>query len=460
MIIFIMSYIKNGALIKLKKGEEAPKEFPSGTGLNFLYKNWDKLDFKPKKDDAATTQTRKKFLSVLSKDEVWLSKVPVIPAFYRDVDMESKRKNDINVFYTKLISNAQVLKAGSALFDMYGMSSSHRKIQDILIELYEYFVTVIGGTRGFLHHYVMGKTTDYSARSVITMPKFNGNTPKEDEVSFTHAALPLAMAIKCGAPFIHYGVKKILEGILSGGNFIYYQNKTGKVERLELAPNVYDILSQSNMERLIDLYDESKEHRLDQFLLPTVGGKKVPCLYLYNDKQNKDVDRIIFGTDPQMEDLILEEKIGAMTLTDLFYMAAENTLKDKIIYITRYPIETMQNIFPMHFNIIPCTHTEERIINGITYKRFPKKIPQGMDLKHFFIDSIRFSPLYNASAGADFDGDMISIQMTFTDEANVAADKYLYSKTNLLNIAGGTMRTFSDVCAQSMFFLTYRKKAS
>jgi hypothetical protein len=452
--------IVNRKLRKLKKDEEAPKNAPSGTGIPFLHKYWSEINFKPTPDDAPATATRMKFISLLSKDEVFLSKVPVIPAFYRDVSLESTKKNDINVFYSRLISNAQVIKSGSTLFDLYGFSSAHRKIQDTLIEMYEYFITILGGTKGFIHQNIMGKTTDYSARSVITMQRFDGSTPTNSEVSFTHCALPLSMCIKMFAPFVRYGVKRIFESLIGGNKFIYSQNKDGRIERLEISPNVYDMISQDSLQQLIDLYDESKEHRFDLLTIPTVGGKKVPCLYLYNDPTTieADKDKIVFGTDPSVEELILDNKVSTINMTELFYMAAYDTVKDKCIYITRYPVEDMKNIFSTFFNIVPCMDTEKRIINGVEYPRFPKRAKKNTILKHFFIDSLRFSPAFLKSLGADFDGDVVSCQGIFTQEANDEAAKTIHSKLNILDIASSSVREFPTVCAQSMYFLTYRKK--
>jgi hypothetical protein len=58
--------------------------------------------------------------------------------------------------------------------------------------------------------------------------------------------------------------------------------------------------------------------------------------------------------------------------------------------------------------------------------------------------------------GADFDGDTGSIQGVFTNEANAAAKKYIYSKMNILDVGGGTMREISEVASQGAYYLTYR----
>ena len=454
-------YIEDGKLLKVKQGQVLEKSVHHGSGLAFLYKHWNELNFKPKPSDAAATAVRKKFIHVLEKTEVFMSRCPVIPAFYRDVDMSTgrrKKTNIINVMYTRLILNAQTIKLGSATFEMYGMSSSHRKIQDTLIELYNHFVDMLSGTKGFIHRNIMGKTTDYSARSVISMPRYTGNSVKDEEVDFSHSAVPLSAILKCGAPFIHYGLKQMMQRILSRGNYVFYKNAKGKIERLALAHNIMDMVSQDNLERLIDLYDESKEHRLDPFLLPTEDGRKVPFFFLYTDPNKETVEQMLFANDTNIEDILLTDKISDMNLTELFYKIAYDTVRDKAIYITRYPIEDQHNIYPSLFNIVPCLYTEKIIIDGVLYPRFPKRIPKGMYLKHFFVDSLRVCPIYNKALGADYDGDMVSFQMAFTDEANEEAKKYIYSKTNMLNIGGGTMRMPPDVNLTSIYYLTYKRK--
>jgi hypothetical protein len=459
---FFVDY--NGKLTRLKDSSSPPKNRKTGTGIRFLYQVYNDIDLKPKKDMPQMSYDMRKFLSTIDREEAFISQMLVIPPFYRDVDMSSRKKHMLNILYNRLISNAAAIRTSSQIFALLGSSSAHKKIQETIQELYLYFIDIIGGTHGIIHRTILGKATDYSARLVISMPKYDAQTVDTTEVSFDKSAVPLGTIVKIFSPFIKYGVKNIINSYLSGSKFIYYQNAKGKVEQRELAPHYMDAISGDNLDKLINLYSDSKEHRLDIFTLPTIDGKNVPVGYMYNDPNQKEGEKNSFGgSDEEVEELLLDQKISPLNLTELFYMAAYDTVKDKCVYITRYPIETAHNIYPSMMNIIPCSTYSPRTISrgigfSIDYPHFPitPKGSKTFNVQHLFSDTLKLNVTYLQSLGGDFDGDQVSIQSVYTNEANEAAKKYIHSKLNILNINGTTMRTFPEVSQLGMYNLTYR----
>jgi hypothetical protein len=450
-------YVWKGKLIKLKKGEEKPVNAKSGTGLKFLYNIWDELNWKPEKGQAQLTFIHRQFLHLLKKEEIFIDKMIVIPPFFRDIDMHNNRPHVLNVLYKRLITNASSLKQASVLFEVFGTTTAHKRIQETLNEIYENFLNIIGGTKGYIHKHLMGKSTDYSARCVISNARYDTEESGTNEVSFDRSAVPLATAIKAGAPFIVYGVRKIVERILSGSKFVWTKTEKGVVERTELADNYLDVISSDHINNLIDLYYSSYEHRLDLFLLPAKNGQKVP-LYFSLD-QNSQEGTLITSTTENVENIMLDKIIKPMNLTELFYLASYDTIRDKIVYVTRFPVEDQHNIYPSLMNVIPCNRVKKVVINGVVYPRFPITFDSDMnDLNHLFTDTLRLFPSNLPALGGDFDGDMVSIQMIFTNEANEAAKKYIYSKMNILNVANGTMRSFLDVSSWCIYGLTYKNE--
>lgn len=454
-----------GKLIQIKSDTPVPTGVKKGTGINFLYSVWNDLKFEVTAATAPGTAARYKFFSSLKRDDVFISKLPVIPPFYRDIDTQNKKKHELNVMYTKFITNASALKSTSGLFEAFGMSTSDKKIQDSLLTLYEYFVNIIGGTKGFIHKHVMGKSTDYSARLVISMPRYDNNTIDESEVSFEYSALPLNTTCKCFAPFIEYGIKKIVENVLNGSNFINVY-KNGTITRKELAPDYQMRYSSQAIEKMIQLYDSSLEHRLDIFTLPCTDGSEVPLMYINEHKSDSildlDLDRGITNAN-KIKKSDYENKrvsdIHPINLTELLYMAAYDTVRDKCIEITRYPIEDQNNIYPSKFNIIPTVNRKKMIVMGTEYPNFPIIPKEIKSLNYIFVDSLRIFPSYLKALGGDFDGDQVSIQGIFTNEANATARAFITSKLNVLNVSGSTMREFSEVAQVGLYNLTYRFKS-
>ena len=448
-------YVWKGDLIKVKKGENAPVNVKVGSGLRFLYNQWDNIDWKPKKDQAFQTATMRKFISAIKKDELFIDKMIVIPPFFRDVDMHSNRPHVLNVLYKRLITNAASIKNVNVLYDVFNSTPAHKKIQETINEIYDNFLNIIGGTKGYIHKHMMGKTTDYSARCVISNPNFNNQTIETQEVTFDKSAVPLATVIKIAAPFIVYGVRKIVERYLKGSKYIYGIDPKGLIRRYELASNYKDVISTDHIENLIDLYYSSQEHRLDKFTFPTKEGFDAP-MYLHINSKTK-VGNMISDYGGRIEDFFYDGEPIEINLTALFYMAAYETVNDKVVYVTRYPVEDQHNIYPSLMNIIPCNRVAKISIGDITYPRFPiTNVDDLKDLNHLFTDTLRLFPSHLPALGGDFDGDMVSLQMVFTEEANKSAKEYIYSKMNILNVSSGTMRTFLDVSSMCVFGLTYR----
>ena len=96
-----------------------------------------------------------------------------------------------------------------------------------------------------------------------------------------------------------------------------------------------------------------------------------------------------------------------MTWTDLFYQAAVETLSDKYVYITRYPISSYNSIFPSLCRPLSTIDTVPAIINGVEYRWYPVidlNTPTGK-ISNLFNDTVCMSDLYLDALGGDFEFD-------------------------------------------------------
>jgi hypothetical protein len=441
-------YIDKGIIKRLGEDELPPPGKEKGSGVHWFYDNWEKLNFK-KDIMSPIVKDRVIFIDKLKKEEVFITKFLVSPPFYRDIDVSSNKKNEINIMYQRLISLSSVVKSSGTLMPFQTTTDAHRKIQDTLTELYNYFVTFTAGTKGFIHQHVMGKSTDYSARMVISTPTINATTPDDMEVSFSHSAVPLNIVIKCFAPYIVHELRRYVLDKLEGSKYLFRRDKKGNLERVELADHYSEELLSDNIHKIIDLYYDAKEHRLDKFTLLAEDGSRLPLVYF--TKTNE----VISAADDKLSkqpSIISHE----LTLCELFYIVAMNSVAKKAIYITRYPIEDYHNIYPSLMNIIPYNRVREAPVDGVRYPRFPvidieKDMP---NVDTMFTDTLRIFPTYLAALGADFDGDMCSVQGVW---GNDSSEDYIFSKVNIVNIAGNTMRTTKDVTAHTIFALTKKE---
>lgn len=439
-------FVKDGNIVKLTEKNKPTEKVDIGNGCHWLKRNLRKINF-DKDGASAKVKERVAFIKNIKDDEIFIDKWIVIPAYYRDVDYNTRKKNDINLRYQSLISQAKAVRQAVQMLGKGEVTDSHRKIQDKLDEIYTYFITFIGGTKAFMQRHALGKAIDYSARMVISTAQIASNSPDEMSCDFSHSAVPLSMVLECFDPFIQYGFKQFVRNQIGGSDYIYEKTKNGFV-RIPLASHWEQCLLKENIQKVIKLYTDSKEHRLDYFTVEAEDGRQIPLGYISEE--------VVTSTDGEE---ITTHNSRPITLCEMFYMIAMDTVKDKSIMITRYPIEDYQNIYPSLMNIMPFERTKKKVINGVEYPRFPDITEN--DIAHRyestagenFNDTLHLFPTYLKALGADFDGDTVTVQGVFS-KGN--AKEYIESPMNMVNISGGASgtREVTDVITQVIYAMT------
>ena len=61
--------------------------------------------------------------------------------------------------------------------------------------------------------------------------------------------------------------------------------------------------------------------------------------------------------------------------------------------------------------------------------------------------------IYLKALGGDYDGDMLYLKGLFTKEANLEAEKLIYSKSNILNASGGGSRGITKIGKEAIMTL-------
>jgi len=447
------------------KGHLEPDE-NGGTGVRFLYDVWGKFKFKVIADaDGEETNLRKErvgLLNKLTRDEIFVDKWLVIPPFYRDLNWNKlsqgvlSKDDESNDLYSKLINLAMSNEKETMSFlDHYSVTRDNA-IQNTLNALFELFSDKLYKKDGMIKKNLLGKVVDFSTRSVISANRYNEPNYKHMKVDVEHMGIPIAQAVSLYQPFI---VKELYSFFLT--HLSTYQDfKIGgkKVQQDPIEPpmyqNIFGILGEPSKSTIKtnrikihkDAYREFLPEKLKKILDRFIKDPKFrnePITILDEDR-NQVVLPLYKTFFPDRD----------FTWLDLIYITLDSIIHGKVVLVSRYPMDTFQNMVPSKISILTTAKTERREFIGKVFEHYPVIYPKSKNKFVEYIDTIRLSNVYLARMGADFDGDTVVVRPLFTEEANEEGRALIRSKKNLLSPNGSQLLVVEKEAALAIFHLT------
>jgi hypothetical protein len=347
---------ENGQLIEDKeKGQ---------TGIEFLYKNWEKIKFE--RNESTIRSERIDVLNAYKKNVLFTSYWIVIPAFYRDVNLQSASRgvishHELNDKYSKLINLTSMLNDENN-FDFI-LNTTKAKIQETLVDIYDFFKGKIEKKQGIIRRSILGKSIDYGSRSVISAPVFNANRPEEMQIDFFHAGIPLAQCCSMFTPFIMYWVRRFFQRELEkNGNRYPVKTKEGEIKFVKLKdPQLY--FNEEFIKKQIDRFVHSYADRFQLVELP-----------VEDETYNKKIYLSFIGREYRKGATETESPLVQRPATwcDIFYQAAVDVTVDKMVYITRYPILDYFGSFPNQISVLSTHETVPMYVGTKIYRNYPK----------------------------------------------------------------------------------------
>ena len=368
---------EDGRLVKDENGE---------TGLEFIYNNWDKIQWALDDTDSGMKKERLNLVKTLPKNEIFSRYAIVIPAFYRDIKSTSSggEVDNINNLYGKLIRTATLVKEKDLFSFQFNMVNYN--IQNTLVDIYDFFKHKLEKKQGLLRKYLLGRNVDYCTRSVITAPSYHANRPEDLMIDFRHANLPISQICSLCFPFVMAWVKKFFEREVfdTKNSKIIYDPVTDTVEDNIELKNPESYFSDRYLKKMIDTYIKDPESRFDKIFIPSNSNHK-----LYLRFTGKRIDPTTKAELPSIA-------YRPMTWTDILYMACEDVTRDKHCMITRYPLLDEFGIFIAEIRVCSTTETNMVSYNGKIYNWYPRidfDVPSEK-IASKFLDSIQFSNSY------------------------------------------------------------------
>lgn len=415
------------------------------TGIEFLYKNWEKITWKYS-DTKGMRNERVDMITKLPKNQIFMRKLIVIPTFYRDIVSDENgagETGELNNFYAKVIRMCSALKDRNMFdFQLYG---TQYNIQEMLVSIYDYFKVKLEKKNGMIRRYLMGKTVDYATRTVITAPQYHSERPEDLMTDFSHCAIPISQICSLANPFIMHYLKGFFEREIFDNKYgkIIYDPVSDTLRGVEVLKNPESYFNDKFIERMIKQYIRDPESRFNKIEVPTEHG----MMYLrfngmrLNTANRSEIPGIAFRP---------------MTWTDLLYQACIEVTKDKHALVTRYPLLDEYGTFITRIHVVSTTQTEVVKINDVVYKWYPKvdiDAPKST-IGNKFIDSIQFSNSYLPGIGGDYDGDQTTVKLIFSQEANNECETIMNKKSFYINSQGKNIRKVSSEATQTFYELT------
>ena len=355
--------------------EEVPESEPGGfTGIEGLYDNWEKIDW-GKIETGSQRGERVGLLNVVPRDRAFISKWPVMPAIYRDVETTStsgiREVPPINYLYVRLLTSAPTVVSGLSFAD----GARKLRAQETLLEIHRASLELIAGKKGLIQDRLLGKFNDYSVRGVLSGPALaKANHPSEQEVPFGTVGIPLYLHINLFQPFVIRALGEVLRPYVEGQERILIPDGKGGLTYFELPADAKASVGPDLFKKWITRFMRSQANRMDPIMLVSRGKEVRVPLY----------------------DAILGRQT---TLLDLFYIVAERVNRDKYVMFTRYPVEDFRACHFAKASILTTERTERRELRGDVLERYPV-----LSEPIRWVDSMRINNSYTSAMGADFDG--------------------------------------------------------
>ena len=410
--------LKNGVLVPNKEGQYC--------GLKDLYEIWDQIDVRK------TLNTRSDDnIDILTKSPKRLlfnDKVLVLPPAFRPIGMRNGRrtKNELNSLYTHIIGLKSVTShTTSNVYQIYA------KFQDSVMNIYTYIHDYVGSKNGFFQKHLLAKTTTFTARNVISAPRYNTDMPP---VGIFKTGYPLHTCATLFRPLVTFQMKQF---------FTYSNIQDIHPNKEEVKPGVLNNIYDNKMiEDLCTIYMENPGSRFRIMYLD--AENTIPLQMEYLDiKKNETVTRPV-------------------TLTDVIYLCCKIAIEDagRMVYTVRYPIGDYLGSFFTKVHILSTLETTRIQFRGETYNYYPVI---DVDRPHnrvatSFIETINMSNSRLKALGADYDGDTVKSIGLWSDEANQKAEELMYSKIYNIKAECDSVYVVEIECLNGLYALTKRNE--
>lgn len=414
----------------LKDFEAVKNDEEGETGYQYFIEHLDKIKFADSESDQRNYKLA--LIKKYGRTDTLITKWLVTPAGIRDYTVDDKNQpseDEVNGIYRKLISAASLLDNIKLTDENITLLNQTRlKIQQITIEIYDYFKTLMDGKNKFIQGKWAKRAIRYGTRNVITpLPMHLPVLNSENGVSFNDTVIGIYQYAKGITPVTLNRIQnKFISKVVSPST------DTAKVVDVNTLLPVTATISVKKRDEWVSmdgLNNILNKLSQDELRDEPVMVDKYYMMLVYDDGKNVKI-----LTTPDDHELHSDKKhVRPLTYVELVYISLYEVRHTFAGLLTRYPVTGLGGIYPTKFYVKTTTtgRTVNFTMDGETFEmvEYPA-------LGEEYINSISPHITKLARLGADHDGDMVSVNIGMTDDTIVEIDKLLLDKSYYLTPEG------------------------
>lgn len=373
----------------------------TGSGSEWLYNQWNKIDFKliqSPNSKYANRRLKEAFLKY-SRDDIFTNMQYVLPLLYREEMGDSGQilKNEYNQLYSDMLRYTNLidmLKTGGVEINRADIVS---KIQAKVQEFFDIQSDKVNGAHGMAKKSALSRAVDRSARMTIIPAVYPSKKIGQSPISLRATGVPIHHLVPMFQDFVIKFSRDFIENL-------YNNNYFNGLSIDEILPFYDNNFLADQIEKMDDPY-----FRIENFQTPVQPNGKdyiMIDMEVYENDQWKKVQK-------------------PLTWIEFFYIVLESYLhisETKHVLTVRYPIDSMLSTQPVRPIVmtLDAKFTRKVRVMSNEYTDFPYI---GTDITSNFAEklfetSARITSSTAVGFNGDFDGDSIGLKPVLSEEAN------------------------------------------
>lgn len=422
-----------------------PEDTPeSSTGFSFFMHHFPSIDFRM--TDSSSRENRIRLIEKY-KDIIFYKKYVVSPASLRDIQLDQRMlvQDDINGLYRSLLylSNAIPKGAQSPIYD-----SVRYRIQIKAVEIYDYLENIQSGKKGFFLGAYASRRVAMGTRNVITAADYTMTSPNDPQaLKPNETMVGLYQTAKGLQPLVIHGLK------VSIFDPVFGTSDATVVPLVNPETKALEYVEITHAERSLYTDQQKIEDWLTRFFNKDVRGRPITvtgkngvpywlCM-VYDLGTRIILFRSLRDLEKRMGRKPVMERIRPLTWVEALYLVTEAATKGRHCTVTRYPVIEEGSCYPSRIHLLTTQPARTVTMQSLLTDGEEIYLPQYPVLGAAYCDSVVISSSKLAGLGADFDGDTVSVNYLWSDEANAEIHGYLHSPRAFVDtqqrlLAGGT----------------------